>query len=47
MRDRLARSRFRELKNLFAPRWLDPALRMACVRLANAVLVFRRAATPR
>jgi len=43
IRDRLARSkRFRQLKEVFAPRWLDPVLRRLCVRLANVVLVFRR-----
>jgi hypothetical protein len=43
MRDRIARSRhLRPFRKLLSPRWLDPALRMLCVRLANVVLVFRR-----
>lgn len=43
MRDRLARSeRMRKLAPLFAPRWMDPLLRMLCVRLANVVLVMQR-----
>jgi len=46
MRDRIARSRqLRRFRKLVAPRWLDPALRMLCVRLANVVLVFHRGAT--
>jgi SAM-dependent methyltransferase len=48
MRDRVARSpRFRRFAQIFAPRSLDPILRMLCVRLANVVLVFRRATTSR
>ncbi|MBU6499948.1 MAG: hypothetical protein KGQ40_15600, partial [Rhodospirillales bacterium] len=43
LRHRLAGSRLRALAPLAEAKWLAPLMRALCVRLANAVLVFRRA----